>query len=109
MRVNAMHLNEPFSRMVGGIEKIFILEAGFGVFLVHPCAPSLFLHVSGFYLSIISSLLVFWMNQMHMDEPISNFKRVFEFARFLVLTRCTFAKAQKCIQVHLVHRNGGVR
>lgn len=106
MRMNAMNLNEPFSRMVGGIEKIFFLGAGLGVFWVHPCSLSPFWFILGCYLSIFTSLLAFWMNQMYMDEPLANFTAFFAFGLFGRNVTMNLAESEKYIQVHLVHWKG---
>jgi hypothetical protein len=50
---------------------------------VHPGTSGLFWFIPGYYLSIFSYLLVVWMYQMYIDEPIGHFKRFFASGHFL--------------------------
>lgn len=85
MKMNAMHMDAPFPR-IGGDKKIFfVLRLDFGAFWVHPCASGLFCLNLGAFLSVISYLSVFWMHQMHMDEPLVYFWRFFVSPSFEVV------------------------
>lgn len=79
LKMNPMYIDEPLGRLWSEKNIFFLAGCLFSyIWFIHVHRTCI-LTVFGLFLVISFILLLIWMNQMYIDEPLSSFRRFFAF------------------------------